>query len=218
MVNPFAKGQGAFIKITSLTVGLTVGLVLLAKVQLERNYDRCIVDKEHVYELQETMQRAGEELEQHGCTSGGIAPVLAREIPEVVTATRYTAQFGDEKLTLEDGSRHYFEEAVFADSCFFNIFATKMLVGDAKQILSTAGQCMISRRLSEKIGGEVVGQTFCFASAPQKPMTICGVYEDYPENSTFARFDILMSMPSVGTFAWDGTENLIGNDRYHSYV
>lgn len=218
MVNPFAKGQGAFIKITSLTIGMTVGLVLLAKVQLERNYDRCIVDKEHVYELQETMQRAGEEPEQHGCTSGGIAPVLAREIPEVVTATRYTAQFGDEKLTLEDGSRHYFEEAVFADSCFFNIFATRTLVGDAKQILSTAGQCMISRRLSEKMGGEVVGHTFCFASATQKPMTICGVYENYPENSTFARFDILMSMPSVGTYAWDGTENLIGNDRYHSYV
>ena len=218
MVNPFVKGQGAFIKITSLTVGLTVGLVLLAKVQLERNYDRCIVDKKHVYELQETMQRAGEEPEQHGCTSGGIAPVLAREIPEVVTATRYTAQFGDEKLTLEDGSRHYFEEAVFVDSCFFDIFATRTLVGDAKQILSTAGQCMISRRLSEKMGGEAIGQTFCFASAPQKPMTICGVYEDYPENSSFARFDILMSMPSVGTYAWDGTENLIGNDRYHSYV
>ncbi|MBQ6433289.1 MAG: ABC transporter permease [Bacteroidaceae bacterium] len=218
MVHPFSKGQGAFIKIASLTVGLTVGLVLLAKVQLERSYDRCIVDKEHVYELQETFQRAGEELQQHSSTSGGIAPVLAQEIPEVVTATRYTAQFSEEKLTLEDGSRHYFEEAVFADSCFFDILATRTLVGDAKQILSTAGQCMISRRLSEKIGGEVVGQTFCFASAPQKPMTICGVYEDYPENSTFARFDILMSMPSVGTYAWDGTENLIGNDRYHSYV
>ncbi len=217
-MNPFAKGQVAFIKITSLTIGLTVGLVLLAKVQLERNYDRCIVDKEHVYELQETIQRAGEEPEQPGCTSGRIAPALAREIPEVVTATRYTAQFGEEKLTLEDGSRHYFEQAVFVDSCFFDIFVTRTLVGEAKQILSTAGQCMISRRLSEKMGGEVVGHTFCFASAPQKPMTICGVYENYPENSTFARFDILMSMPSVGTYAWDGTENLIGNDRYHSYI
>ena len=91
-------------------------------------------------------------------------------------------------------------------------------MGDAKQILSTAGQCMISRRLSEKIGGEVVGKTFCFASAPQKPMTISGVFDDYPENSAYNSFDILMSMPSVGTYAWDGTENLIGNDRYHSYV
>ena len=217
-MNIFAKGQGAFIKVTSQAIGLTVGLVLIAKVQLEMNYDRCIADKEYVYELHETFQRKGEAKQQYGSTSGGVAPVLAREIPEIQRATRYTAQFSEEKLTLEDGSRHYFEKAVFADSCFFDIFATKVLVGDARQILSTAGQCMISRRLSEKIGGEVVGKTFCFTAAPQKPMTISGVFDNYPENSAYNNFDILMSMPSVGTYSWDGTENLIGNDRYHSYV
>ena len=212
------RGQGTLIKIVSLAVGLTVGLVLIAKVQLEMNYDRCIADKEHVYELQETFQRKGEARQQHGATSGGVAPVLAREIPEIQSATRYTAQFSEEKLTLQDGSRHYFRKAVFADSCFFDIFATTVLVGDARQILSTAGQCMISRSLSEKIGGDVVGKSFCFASAPQKPMTISGVFDDYPENSAYNSFDILMSMPSVGTYSWDGTENLVGNDRYHSYV
>lgn len=217
-MNIFRKGQGAFIKITSLAIGLTVGLVLIAKVQLERNYDSCIADKEYVYELHETFQRIGEELQQHGATSGGMAPVLAREIPEILTATRYTGQFSEEKLTLEDGSRHYFKEALFTDSCFFNIFATKVLQGDAKRILSTAGQCMISRRLSEKIGGDVVGRSFYFASAPGKPMTISGVFDDYPENSRCSRYDILMSMPSLGTYAWDGTENLMGNDRYHSFV
>ncbi len=212
------RRQGTLIKVVSLAIGLTVGLVLIAKVQLEMNYDRCIVDKEHVYELQETFQRKGEARQQHGATSGGVAPVLAREIPEIQSATRYTAQFGEEKLTLQDGSRHYFRKAVFADSCFFDIFATTILVGDARKILSTAGQCMISRSLSEKIGGDVVGKTFCFASAPQKPMTVNGVFDDYPENSAYSSFDVLMSMSSMGTYAWDGTENLIGNDRYHSYV
>ena len=217
-MNVYHKGQGTFIKITSLAIGLTVGLVLIAKVQLERNYDCCIVDKEHVYELQETFQRKGQEPQQFGATPGGIAPILAREIPEIQTATRYTSQFSEEKLKLENGERHFFEEALFADSCFFDIFATNVLQGDAKRILSTAGQCMISRRLSEKIGGEVVGKTFCFASAPLKPMTIGGVFEDYPENTRCTRYDIVMSMSSLGTYAWDGTENLIGNDRYHSYV
>ena len=217
-MNIIRRGQGTFIKILSLAIGLTVGLVLIAKVQLERNYDCCIVDKEHVYELQETFQRKGQEPQQFGATSGGIAPVLAREIPEIQTATRYTGQFSEEKLTLENGNQHFFEKAIFADSCFFDIFATHVLQGDAKHILSSAGQCLISRRLSEKIGGEVVGQTFCFASAPMKPMTIGGVFEDYPENSRCSHYDILMSMPSMGTYAWDGTENLIGNDRYHSYV
>ena len=106
------RGQGTLIKVTSLVIGLTVGLVLIAKVQLEMNYDRCIVDKEHMYELQETFQRKGEAKQQLGATSGGIAPVLAREIPEILSATRYTAQFSEEKLTLQDGSRHYFKGGV----------------------------------------------------------------------------------------------------------
>ena len=207
------RKQGTLIKVVSLAIGLTVGLVLIAKVQLEMNYDRCIVDKEHVYELQETFQRKGEARQQHGATSGGVAPVLAREIPEIQSATRYTAQFGEEKLTLQDGSRHYFRKAVFADSCFFDIFATTVLVGDAKQILFTGGQCMISRSLSEKIGGDVVRKTFCFASAPQKPMTISGVFDDYPENSAYSSFDVLMSMPSMGTYAWDGTEMTVLSNR-----
>ena len=58
-MNIFHKGQGAFIKIFSLAVGLTVGLVLIAKVQLERNYDRCIVDKENVYAVSESFTKQG---------------------------------------------------------------------------------------------------------------------------------------------------------------
>ena len=214
----FTKGQGTIIKVASLAIGLTVGLVLLAKVQLERRYDSCIADKERVYEIHETFQRQGEEPQEYGATPGGIAPVLMQNIPEVEVATRYTAQFDDEKLTLADGSRHYFEAAAFADTCFFDIFETRVLQGDARKILSSAGQCLVSRRLYNKIGGEAVGKAFTFASAPGKPMTIAGVFEDYPENSSFSQFDILMSMPSMGTYAYDGPENLIGNDRYHSFV
>jgi putative ABC transport system permease protein len=140
----FAKGQGAIIKIISLAIGLTVGLVLIAKVQLERNYDNCTVDKERVYELQEAFQRQGEEMKEYPATPGGIAPVLVQNIPEIEVGTRYTGQFEEEKLTLENGSRHYFQQAMFADSCFFDIFETKVIQGDARKILSSAGQCLIS--------------------------------------------------------------------------
>ena len=214
----FSKNQGTFIKVLSLAIGLTFGLVLLAKVQLERRYDSCIADKDRVYEIHETFQRQGEEMQEYGATPGGIAPILMQNIPEVEVATRYTGQFDDEKLTLEDGSRYHFERAVFADTCFFDIFQTRVLRGDARKILSSAGQCLVSQRLYHKIGGEAVGKNFTFASAPGKPMTIAGVFEDYPENSSFSQFDILMSMPSMGTYAYDGTENLIGNDRYHSFI
>ena len=52
------KGQGILIKVTSLAIGLTVGLVLIVRVELNRNYDRCIADKERVYQVCEMFQNA----------------------------------------------------------------------------------------------------------------------------------------------------------------
>ncbi|MBQ8452263.1 MAG: ABC transporter permease [Prevotella sp.] len=212
------KGQGTLIKVTSLAIGLTVGLVLIARVELNRNYDRCIADKERVYQVSEMFQKMGEEAAEYENTPGGAIPAMCRYIPEIEVGTRWTYQFTDEKLTTEDGTHHDFEHTVFADSCFFDIFGTRILQGDAKTILSTPGQCLISKRLYDRIGGDAAGKTFCFMAAPDKPMTVAGVFEDYDENSSFRQLDIIMSMPSIGIYSYDGTGNLMGNDRYHSFV
>lgn len=214
----FAKGQGTAIKVLSLAVGLTIGLVLLARVQLEHNYDRCIAHREHVYQVNETFQRQGDTPQEYGATPGGVVPKLCEYIPEVVTGTRYTGMFYDEKITLEDKQKVLIQESVFADSCLFDIFSTPILQGNAKQLLATAGQCLVSRRLYDKLGPAAVGKTFTFASAPGKPMAIGGVFETYDENSSLSDVDIIMSLPSIGTYSYDGTQNLMGNDRYHSFV
>ena len=248
----FRKGQGAFIKITSLAIGLTVGLVLIARVELNRNYDRCIINKERVYQVSETFQKQGEDANEYENTPGGAIPAMCRYIPEIEVGTRWTYQFTDEKIITEDGQRYSFEHSVFADSCFFDIFGAKILQGDAKKILSTPGQCLISKRLYDRLTpnpspigeGSIYSQgkersnnqqsqvttpsltgragggslSFTFMAAPDKPMTIAGVFEDYDENSSFRQLDIVMSLPSIGTYSYDGTGNLMGNDRYHSFV
>ena len=214
----FHKGQGAFIKVTSLAIGLTVGLVLIAKVQLERNYDRCIADKDRVYELSEEFKKKNEDAMGFSNTAGGAIPALCHYIPEIEVGTRWTYQFEEDKLLLEDGSRWTFHTSVLADSCFFDIFTTRILRGDAKAILSTKGQCLISRRLNDRLGGDMVGKTFNYLAYPDRPMMVAGVFENYDENSTFSQLDIVMSLSSIGLYSYDGTSQLLGNDRYHSYV
>jgi len=212
------KGQGAMIKVVSLAIGLTVGLVLIAKVQLERNFNHCVVDVEHTYEISETFQRHGQEMIEYSATAGGIVPALCQYIPEIVVGTRYTYQYTDEKLMLENGQRYEFSHAILADSCLFDIFGTRVLQGEARRILSTKGQCLISRRLNERLGGHVVGKTITFLSAPGRPLTVAGIFENYDENTSFNMLDIVISLPSIGDFTWDGTSNLLGNDRYHSLI
>ncbi len=212
------RGRHNWTKIICLAIGLTVGLVLIAKVQLERNYDRCIVDKKNVFSVSESFKKQGQDADEYENTPGGAIPALCRYIPEIVVGTRYTYQFTDEKITLEDHRRLTFDHSIFADSCFFDIFGTWVIRGDAKRILSTPGECMISERLQKKLGGNAVGKTFCFMAAPDRPMTISGVFETFDENSSFSLLDIVMSMPSIGTYSYDGTSNLMGNDRYRSFV
>lgn len=208
----------SFIKVLSLTIGLTVGLLLIAKVRLEANFDACIRDRSHVYQLHESFQRQGEDPEQFQATSGGVVDKMREYIPEMVAGTRYTGLFSDENVQMEDQRRVAFGEALCADSSFFSIFSTKVLMGEAPRILSTPGQCMVSRRLYERMGGDVLGKTLAFLSAAGKPLTIAGVYETFSENTTMDRTDILISMPSIGNYTYDGSHNLMGNDRYRSFV
>ena len=214
----FAKGHGSFIKILSLAAGLTIGLVLIAKVLLEYNFDACIKDKENVYTLHECFQREGEEPGEFGSTPGGIVPKMREYIPEIVSGTRYTGQFDDETLVMEDESKIVSEFAILTDTSFFDIFNSAVLSGNPKTILATPGQCMISKRLYETLGEDAVGKTYVFQSHPDKQMTIGGVFDDFDENTTMAKLDVIISMPSIGYFSWDGSENMVGNDRYRSYV
>ncbi|MCR4602524.1 MAG: ABC transporter permease [Prevotella sp.] len=216
--NIFSRGQGTAIKVVSLAIGLTVALVLIAKVELERNYNPCIVDKEHVYEVSEGFERSGQGYSEYDATPGGVIPAMCHYIPEIETGTRYTMFNSHEQLTTADGRHYGFGKTLFADSCFFDIFHTDIVQGDAKGMLSTSGQCLISQRLNEKMGGQMVGKTFCFMAAPGKAVTIGGIFRDYEENGSFYDLDIIMSMPTIGTFSYDGTSNLLGNDRYHSFV
>ncbi|MGN1256578.1 MAG: FtsX-like permease family protein [Bacteroidaceae bacterium] len=208
----------SFIKILSLTIGLTIGLLLIAKVRLEENFDACVRDKDHVYQLHETIQRQGSESEQYQATSGGVVDKMREYIPEMVAGTRYTIIYEDENVQMEDQRRVAFGIALCADSNFFDIFSSRVLMGEEHRILSTPGQCMVSRRLYERMGENVLGKTLTFLSASDKPLTIAGVYETFDENTTMDRADILISMPSIGNYTYDGSHDLMGNDRYRSYV
>lgn len=211
----FKKGRHNGIKILSLGVGLAVGLVLIAKVYFEQSYDDFFPDGDRIYQIQEMVERDGT-LAEYGQVSGAIAPGMKEEIPEVEVATRFTS-IEDEAVFTTSDKKKYFANFVLADSCLFDVFPRRILIGNAKEILSRPMYVMVSQEIADKIGGDVVGKTFEVDEAPGRVLTIGGVFETIPENSHLD-YDILVSMPSIGKFMWDGTHNWVGNDRYQGYV
>lgn len=212
----FKKGQHNGMKIISLSIGLTVGLVLIAKVYFEQSYDHFYPDLDRVYRIQSDIFHDNK-FHNYECTPGGTALILQKEIPEIETVTRFTS-LGEGNFTLTESQKKIKGEVIMADTCLFDILPRPVLLGEAKQILSQPMYVLVSRTLAEKIGGDVTGQTFTIDEMPGRTLTIGGVFEDVPENSN-ASYDIILSMASASQFMWEGSPtNLLGNERYYSFV
>lgn len=214
----FRRGKNSLIKITSLSVGLALGLVLIAKVYFEQSYNDFFPDRERIYQVMSNYSSA-EGTGSYMQTSGGVALGMKDELPEVEVATRYT-WLGMEAVLITPDRMRYYGNVIMADSCLFDVFPRPILTGHAKDVLSRPMYVMISDELAEKMGGvtQVVGKTFEMQSRPGSVFTIGGVFERLPKN-THIHYDVILSMTSVGNVMWAGSAtNWVGNDRYFAYV
>ena len=203
-------------KIISLGIGLTIGLVLIAKVHFENTYDNFYPDGDRIYRVYEKFFMNGE-VGDHGQTPAGVIPLLKQETPEIEAATRYTYFRGNSPFTMSDNKHRLKATFILADSCLFDVLPRPMLIGDPKQVLSQPMYVLVSDEIAERIGGNVMGKRFEIDDAPGQALTIGGVFKKLPDN-TEQSYDIIVSLSSISKFMWDGTHMLTGNDRYQSYV
>ena len=205
------------IKILSLSVGLAMALVLVAKVYFEQSFDDFFPDAERIYQIQSNYTM-GDQAKDYSQTSGGVDVGMKDEIPEVEVATRYT-WYGNEAVFFTEDRRRYKGDFILADTCLFDVFAQPILAGSAKDVLSRPMYVMVSAEIAHMMGGidRAVGQTFQMEDYPGRTLTVGGVFETLPKN-THLEFDVAASLASIGEFTWDGSLNWFGNDRYASYL
>ncbi|MDR2120183.1 MAG: ABC transporter permease [Tannerella sp.] len=214
----FSKGNSHAIKIVSLGTGLAVGLALIAKVYFEQSYDDFFPDADRIFMICTNYSMGDAEPEDFPQVSGAIAPGMKAEIPEVEAATRMTG-LGLEAVFFTSDRRKYAANLYLADTCLFDVFPHRILAGDPKDVLARPMYVMIARKVAERMGGvdAAMGQTIIFSSYPGRTLTVGGVFEDLPLNSHM-NYSMLVSMPSIGQFTYDGSMNWVGNDRYRAYV
>lgn len=212
----FKGGRHNMMKIVSLSVGLSVALILIAKIYFEQSYDTFYPDADRTYQIYENYSQHGNESDYFR-VSGAVAPGMLYEVPGVEAATRLTDIGGDESLfTTPDKERYSARFIMMADSNVFDLFPRPILSGNPKKILAKPWYAMISRSLAEKMGGieKVEGLTIIPDENPGLKVTIGGVFEDIPENANL-RYDMLVSMAGMDK---ESLENWVGNDRYKGYV
>lgn len=214
------RGQHNFVKILCLALGLAISSVIIAEIYFEQTYDTYFPGWERTYQISEMGSMPsfnGSKPFSFNQTSGAIAPGVKDYAPMVEAATRFV-DMDKEQCKLENQNSME-ANVLMADSCFFDIFPQKILMGKAKETLSRPLYCMIDSKLAEQIGGNVVGKHFTIPEYPGKTFTIGGIFESFPWGASLHNRQILVSLCSIGDlWGYDGRNQWVGNDNYFSYI
>ena len=215
------RGQHNWIKIVCLAVGLATGIVLIGKAGFEQSWDRFFPTSDRIYVVCEDIIMDGE-YKHYPQTAGAVAHGIRHYCPQVEAATRYTGFAHDMPIVTDDDKRVRTNYAL-VDSCFFDVFPFRVLVGNPKKTLSQVDYCMIPRSLAEKLTGienpfELVGKKLYYNIRGGWALTVGGIYEDIPMNSKLHGMEVMVSMPTITKIMFDGRDNWVGNDRYEGYV
>lgn len=216
------RKKDTIIKALSLSIGLAISFVLIATVHFHLSYDSKLKDIDRIYQITPIYHYVGqEEPTKYNRIPGAIAPAFQRYVPGIEQATRTTGMFSNNKYVTE--TKNILSGGlVLADTSFFKVFESQILIGDPIKILGQSGSALVSRKFAEKIVGNnkdslinIIGQKLYNEDEPNFVFHIDGVFEDFPKNSSFNYLDILLSME---TYPKESTENWLGNDRYEGWI
>ena len=211
------KGQHNFVKILCLALGLAISSVIIAEIYFEQTFDTYFDGWDRTYQISEVGSNQGRNM-QFAQTSGAIAQGVKQYAPMVEVATRIH-WFMEQGQCKFENQRELSAKMMLADSCFFDVFPQKIMVGNARQALSHPMSCLVSSEWAEKIGGNVVGKRFTNPNYSGQSFTIAGVFDAFPWGASFHGTDVVISLSSTpNLYSYDGRNQWVGNDCYESFL
>lgn len=199
----------AGLNVVGLAVGMACCLFLLLFVREELSYDRFHPSADAVFRVNMAVPEMGATL---GLSPNIVAPLLSREFPDVVAATRVEAHGG----VVRAGDRVFDEnDFYFSDSTFFEVFdGFTLLAGDPETALRRPHTVVLTASTAERFFGDAdpLGRTIVRNNDEEYEVT--GVMADVPATSHF-RFDFLGSFGSRTRWA---TEETWGSANFFTFV
>lgn len=215
VIQTLLHSRGAnLIKIISITLGITVSILVFARQSFELNYDKCYEDYERLFLIKNTYIMNDRVTSSH-ITYGPVAGLIAEAFPEEVESVTVTQQWFGSRGWYRDDNR-FSCTTITGDSCFFSTLGIRLLAGNPME-LNNPDVVFISRSFAREAFADEdpIGQTL--TGNRKLPMTVKGIYEDFPENSSLYGTRAVMSLASSFKYGW-GYWGLDGGDGYMSFV
>ena len=143
----FRGRNNGWVKVLTLTLGLSIGIVLFARIAFDLSYERFLPGVENLYRLQ-TVYTAGmgtdnPSMKDYGRVFRPVAPAMAEEIPGVVAGSSILDVSGED-IAVFCGENRYDVQLIYADTAFFRTLGIPILAGDPAR-LEVSDQIFLSR-------------------------------------------------------------------------
>ncbi len=194
------------IKITSLTLGLVVALVLFSKVAFEMSFDSSYPEADRIYQLLRRTSSDGEKIEQNSRLYAPVVRDLKAELPEIEEGT---TTMGEADYTyLQCGDKIFREKVLNADGNFFDVFGINLLEGD-RHFLHVPSNIFLSYSTAKRFFGDTnpIGQTI---RQNRENLTVAGVYEDIDNSHLIYSAFIPMSPKIFDDLGWHNPDPFYG--------
>lgn len=178
----------SFINITGLAVGIACCVLILLWVQDELSFDTFHENYKELYRINLNIEGQWTD-----SSPWALAPILKREYPEVLLATRYRFN----TLLVTHAEKSFYEQSAFVDPDFFEMFTFPLVEGDPKNPFPTLNSVVITERTAIKYFGreDPIGKTLTISDRTK--FSVAGVVEDVPSNSSL-EFDLAASVKIFG--------------------
>jgi putative ABC transport system permease protein len=183
----------SFINIFGLAIGISCFGLILMYVQHELSYDQYHPNSDRVYRIAINIQIGNQPEMKFAPVMPPLAPVLAKDYPQVEQVVRILNTFGDEVLIQANPEKKFYEKGFsWADANVFQIFNFPLIIGESNEALQKPASVVISESIAYKYfsSTQVIGKNLRLNN---ENYTITGVMRDVPQNSHF-RPDFIASM------------------------
>ncbi len=182
----------SILNISGLAIGIACFMFIMLYVNHELNYDRQNVHYDDIYRLAIDM-KTGNTVNRLTWTPAPLPEALYEEYHEVKAVTRiYDRPF----TVIVDKLSYNEKRSAAVDSSFTDIFTLNFVEGSPGKVLNEPGQVLLDLSTARKYFGDKPAYGQVIVIRDTIPLTVMGVYEDFPPQTHF-HFNMLVSLVSI---------------------
>ncbi len=210
--NPLFTG----LNLLGLSLGLAVSFLLLFYVRDELAFDRFHRQADRIHRVIVTARFDGKS-QRWANAPNAVGPAVRERVSGVAEQVRLLKHNFGQSASVGVGEENFVEKNLFwVDSTLFNVFDVPLVWGDPRRALVGPNRIILSRSTAERYFGaeNPVGQTLTIDNG--EPLSVTGVFEDFPGNSTLDA-DLIGSFQTV-KWASDPTNLSWSNASFETFL